>query len=98
MTKQAFADWKSVATNVPSGLNKLFRKQLIEDEVTLQHLIMTFLHAYASGQITIHPNPILKDPRGPNLFKNGEIDEYRLLLKDASGTLINPIPMTEELV
>lgn len=79
-------------------MHKMFKKKLIDDDISMRRFIMSCIHAYIAGEITVDENPILPRGQDPDLRLHGIIDEYRVLLKDMNGNILNPLPMTEDLI
>ena len=88
-------EWFRPAVNCPIGLHYRVKIQSIKDRVSVNMLFISFCAAYANGEIKVKPLPPDMKMRQPRLQNTGYLDDYRVELFDASGKLLNPLPLTD---
>jgi hypothetical protein len=90
--------WASPSLKIPPAMHKIFRKTLIDDDISAAQFFLSCIHAYISGELAVEHNPLVSSGSKTKFRYTGNLDEYRILLKTPSGDLINPMPMTENMI
>lgn len=82
-------DWVNVTCRIPAGSKKELKKILIDYDMTVAQLLLTFTNAIYTGDLKVTPNPDV-GPGGADLMRSGVLDDLRIYLRDPSGALVNP--------
>jgi hypothetical protein len=91
--------WPVVTTQAPPDLVKQYKKALIDADVSSRQAMVAFMHAIARGELKVSQNPNVDRPkRGLAYDKSGVFDDYRVLITDARGKILNPMPFANSFV